>query len=362
MNTALSTEVYNVDRVQPIFNNSPNPVFDQATGQYIFSKVSRFITDEYIRDVKNNKRAIEDFYKELSKIDVNDAKALLYVENNLQGKSLESILFDSHDYINLLTRCLKSSDNPLQKFNNLIYHKISNFLPEEYLGWFKNDLRCSLFLAHLIKHLIVHSAYKGRRELIEVVSGFLRFNIYMFNHEYSQNMPKYSLHYDRVGEQKTVSILFVKSIYMKNRLEDFDWIEPENDQMIDWVYKYLSRKNHEHIILKGVFFPENTQEKYELILASLDVLSNIEDPSIGTKSKKGFSQRDYVLFSMKRAWDGQKQYDSKSEVSEGNIKIYKKNQVKLEALMDFSGFTANKMINTSIEQIYEQLIVENTDD
>lgn len=362
MNTALSADVNNVYRAQPIFNNSPTPVWDQATGQYIFSKISRFIADEYIRDVKNNKRSREEFYKELSTLDVNDAKSLLYIKNNIQGRSWENISFDSDDYINLLTVYLRGVPDPFQAFNNLISNKINHFLPAEYVGWFENDLRCSLFLAHLIQHVIVQDAYKGRRELLAVVTEFLRFNIYMFNNEYLKNMPKYSLRYSRVGEQKTIDILLVKSNYMKNRLEDFDWIEPENDQMIDWIYKYLSRKGHEHIILKGIFFPENTQEKYELILASLDVLSNIEDPSIGTENKKGFSRRAYVLLSMEKAWRGRKQYANDNLSSDNDsVKIYKNNIPKLKKLVAYSGLTLKQMLNKAIEQTYDQLIANNSD-
>ena len=362
MNTELSAEVNNVYRAQPIFNNSPTPVWDHATGQYISSKVSRFIADEYIRDVKNNKRSIEEFYKELSKLDVNDTKSLLYVKNNLQGRSWENISFDSDDYTNLLIVYLKGFVDPFQAFNNLISNKIHYLLPAEYVAWFENDLRCSLFLAHLIQHVIVQDAYKGRRELLAVVTEFLRFNIYMFNNEYLKNMPKYSLRYSRVGEQKTIDILLVKSKYMKNRLEDFDWIDPENDQMIDWIYKYLSRKGHEHIILKGIFFPENTQEKYELILASLDVLSNIEDPSIGTKNKKGFSRRAYVLLSMEKAWRGRKQYANDNLSSDNDsVKIYKNNIPKLKKLMAYNDLSLKQIVNKSIEQMYDQLIANNSD-
>ena len=150
---------------------------------------------------------------------------------------------------------------------------------------------------------------------------------------------------------------------MKNRTEKFDWIDPKNDQMIDWVYKYLSGKGREHIILKGVFFPENTQEKYELILASLDALSNVDDPSIGTKNKKGFSLRAYVLFSMEKAWRSQKQYSNNKPSSENDsVKIYKPNIPKLEALMVYSGFSLNQLVNNSIEQMYDKLIAEKTDD
>ena len=361
MNTALSTQVHNVYPAQPVFVDNPNPVFDQATGQYIYSKILRFVADEYIRDVKNHKRTIEDFYKGLSKIGESDAKSLLYIKNSFQGRSWENISFDGDDYANQLIFHLKNCDKPLEEFNNLVRYKIDNILPETYLDWFKNDLRCSLFLAHLIKHLIVQSAYKGRRELIEAVTDFLRFDIYMFNNEHINNIPNYSLEPQRFGDRRTVNIEAVKSIYLKNRTENFDWIDPKNDQMIDWSYKYLSGKGREHIILKGIFFPENTQEKYELILVSLDVLSNIDDPSIGTKNKKGFSPRAYVLSSMKKAWDGRKQTDTEKEVKKGYIKIYKPNLPKLEALTAFSSFTANQLINKSIEQMYDQLIVGNND-
>ena len=362
MNTALSTQVHNVYPANPVFIDNPNPVFDPATGQYISSKIIRFVADEYIRDVKNNKRTIEDFYKGLSKIGESDARSLLYISNILQGRSWENISFDSDDYGNQLIFHLKHCDNPLEQFNNLVRYKIDNILPETYLEWFKNDLRCSLFLAHLINHLIVDKVYKGRQELIQAVADILRYEIHIFINEYRKNLPNYSLIVQEKGDRRTAYIESVKSIYLKNRTENFDWIDPKNDQMIDWSYKYLCGKGREHIILKGIFFPENTQEKYELILASLDVLSNIDDPSIGTKNKKGFSLRAYVLFSMEKAWRSQKQYANKNPSSENDsVKIYKQNIPKLEALMAYSGLTLKQMVNNSIEQIYDQLIANNSD-
>lgn len=362
MNPESSTEVHNVYQAQPVFVDNPNPVFDQATGQYISSKVVRFVAEEYIRDVKNRKRTIEDFYKGLSKIEESDAKSLLYIKNYFQGRSWENISFDGDDYGNQLIFHLEHCNNPLEEFNKLIRYKIDNILPETYLDWFKNDLRCSLFLAHLINHLMINEACKGRQELIQGIADFLRYNIHMFNNEYVKNIPDYSLVLTRSGDWRTVCIESVKSIYMKNRTEDFDWIDPKDDQMIDWIHKYLGRKDHEHIILKGIFFPENTQEKYELILASLDVLSNVESQLIGTKNNKGYSLRSYTLYSMKKAWDSQKSYEAKNEVDEWKVKIYKKNHTKFKALIAFSNFTDNQMINNSIEQMYDQLIKEDAND
>ena len=151
---------------------------------------------------------------------------------------------------------------------------------------------------------------------------------------------------------------------MKNRTQDKDlrWLKSSDDEQVEWAYSYLYNATNESILLQGIFFPETIEEKYELILAHLDMLSNIERPYIGTKEKKGFSERSYTLYSMKKAWDGQKHYSQKKQVENGSIKIYKKNQDKLEALMAYSGFTANKMINRSIEQMYAQLIEDNKRD
>lgn len=43
------------------------------------------------------------------------------------------------------------------------------------------------------------------------------------------------------------------------------------------------------------------------------------------------------------------------------LRYIRKNQDKLKAIMKQKGSTANQVINDSIEQMYERLIVEKTD-
>ncbi len=365
MSRELSPRVDNVSRRPTNFDSSENIIFDEASVSYAHSKLLRYVTDEYIKDVRLNRKSIESFYTALRKLDSHDAKSLLYMSNYLENKSWENINFDNDDYKNLLIEYLKSRRNPLSAFNELIYEKIHSVLPEEYLGWFKNDLRCSLFLAYLVRDSIENEAYKGRDELINAVTDYLRYEIHMFINQYFQNLPDYECQHDRTGERKVVDILYVKSVYLKNRLdceEDINWIDPTNDQQVNSIYKHLNHKDRQHIILKGIFFPQNTKEKYELILASLDVLSNVEDPNIGTNNKKGFSPRGYALYIMEKAWRGRKYYSSQKPSSDNNsVKIYDKNLPKLKELMKFSSLTANKMINKSIEQTYDKLILEKID-
>lgn len=364
MGNDLSTTVNNVYPATAYHGNKAIPIFSESSILYSRSKVLRYVTDEFIRACQSNTALVKEFYTSLRKMDDLDAKSLLYIKNFLISRSWENISLDRDDYKNMLIIYLKSCDKPLAKFNELITYKINNFLPEEYLGWFKNDLRCSLFIAYLLGEWMENEAFKGREELLDDVTNFLRYNIHIFIVNYAKNMPTYSLMRNREGEWKTVDILFVKSAYFKNRLDygdDIDWIDATNGHQINWIYMYLNNENRQHIILNKVFFPQSLEEKYELILASLDVLSNVKSSNIGTKNNKGFSLRSYTLYSMKKAWDGQKSYEIKSKVGDGKIKVYKPNQSKLEALIAFSDFTANQIINNSIEQMYDQLIINNSD-
>lgn len=339
--------------------DNQNYPFDQASMIYSQSQFLKLMTDERIKDVKSGRRDIEDFYKDLQKLSSADARSLLYIDNHLLGKGRENITYDDDDYKNLLISQLKSYTSSMDRYNFLVNYKAKNVLPHSYLDWFKNDLRCSLFLMSLIQSAVSDYVYKGKKELITGISNLLRYHISILN------CTSYNLDYKdeilRDGDWNTVFLLSIKSTYLKGRTEnkELKWLDASNHEQIEWACDYLEK--NKYTILKGVFFPETIEEKYELILASLDRLSNIESDDVGTENNKGYSPRSYALFSIKKAWDGQKQNDSKSKTSDGIIKIYKKNQAKLDKLIAFSGFTAQKMINNSIEQMYDQLIKDDTE-
>lgn len=339
--------------------DNQNYPFDQASMIYSQSQFLKLMTDNYIKEIKSGRRHIDEFYKSLQKLSIEDARSLLYIDNHLLGKSLENITYDDDDYKNLLINQLEDWPMPIERYNFLIDLKAKNVLPENYLEWFKNDLRCSLFLMSLIHNMVSNAAYKGRKELTAGTTNFLRYHIAVFNHHASNFGYRETI--VGGGDWKVKILRSVKATYLKGRTEnkELKWLDASNHEQIEWACDYLEK--NKYTILKGVFFPETIEEKYELILASLDRLSNIESDDIGTEKNKGYSPRSYALFSIKKAWDGQKQNDSKSKTSDGIIKIYKKNQAKLDKLIAFSGFTAQKMINNSIEQMYDQLIKDDTE-
>ena len=337
--------------------DNQNYPFDQKSMIYSKSQFLKLMTDEDIKDIKSGRRRIEDFYKDLQKLSSADARSLLYIDNHLLGKSRENITYDDDDYKKLLISQLKSYPDSMDRYNFLVNYKAKNVLPDSYLDWFKNDLRCSLFLMSLIQSAVSDYAYKGKKELITGISNLLRYHISILN------CTSYNLDYKdeilRDGDWKAVFLLSIKSTYLKGRTEDKElkWLDISNHEQIEWACDYFEK--NKYTILKGVFFPETIEEKYELILASLDRFSNIESDDIGTEKNKGYSPRSYVLFSIKKAWDGQKQYDSKSRASDGIIKIYKKNQAKLDELAKKDNITANKLINKYIEDAHKKMFFPN---
>ena len=363
MNRRIDTFYEVLDVSLPVFDDYDRSNFDDASIRYANSKTLRFVTDEFIQACRRDRTNIERFFEALRQMNTEDARALLYSKNLMDGRGVDNIGLDDDDYKNSLVSYFQDHPEPLIEFNHIIEYKINNLLPESYLDWFKDNLRHSLFLAYLLRDYIQYNAYKGRDELINAVADILRYDTHEFISLWRNNIPKYERRISPFGDFQAKHIVCVKARYFKNCLDitkDAKWIDATNTEQIEWIYEYLRAKNPQQIILDRVFIPKNIEEKYELILASLDVLSNVENADIGTKKNKGFSERSYTLYSMKKAWDGQKHYSKKKQVENGSIKIYKKNQDKLKAIMKQKGSTANQVINDSIEQMYERLIVEKT--
>ena len=192
--------------------------------------------------------------------------------------------------------------------------------------------------------------------MIGGICKYLSHDIASFNSNFKQNID-YKNIVSIPGDWKVSHLQSIKYTYLKGRTEDKEikWLDSKNNEQIEWAYSYLDNDPNKRIILQGIFFPETIDEKYELILAHLDSLGNIKSTDIGTKKNKGFSERGYVLYSMKKAWDGRKNYESKSDSS---IKIYKKNQEKLEALAERNKTTVIRLINQYIEDLYENSLID----
>lgn len=337
------------------------------------------------KDIKLDHKIREQFDSEINKIDAHLAKILLRIKDNKLNRSLRIIKYDDSDCVNLLQSYLSEFSDPIEEYYYLTQYKTDNLLSDYYMRWFRNNLRRSLFLASLIEKYLERETYEGEMELIEGISDYFRYKSRRFSVDSKFKLPKYQLvsYEDPEEDAKSCHIELVKATYFDNHVsnQDIKWIIPSDVDQVDWVYDYLEKEkrrekekqnkkygstaedeeeennkdeagnDESYIPLKRVFFPQNTQEKYELILASIDRISNVENPPFSTNASGSYSERAYVLHKMQNAWNSRKGSSDKIISSnEVTVKLSKKSRDTLNKLPGNTKAEIDKFINKRIEE------------
>ena len=358
---------------------------NQNSTNYRASAFDKLNVELDIKDIKYDHKIREQFNSTINQIDIHSAKILLNIENFLVDESWDNIKYDDVDYVNLLQLYLSEYTDPMQRFNDLIKYKTEYLLSDHYIKWFGSDLRRSLFVASLFERSLKSKKYQGEIELLEAVSDHVRYKHPIYNFQYK--LPTYQLvsHIDFKEDIKSRHIELIKSTYFDNCVSDKDvkWIVPSDAEQIEWAYDYLEKEkrrekekqnkkdgciaedeerdeennideggNEEsYIPLKRVFFPQNTQEKYELILATIDRISNVENPPFSTNASGSYSERAYVLHKMQNAWNSRKgPSDKVISSNEVTVKLSKKSRDRLNKLPGNSKAEIDKFINKCIEE------------
>ena len=357
---------------------------NQNSTNYRASAFDKLNVELDIKDIKYDHKIREQFNSTINQIDIHSAKILLNIENFLVDESWDNIKYDDVDYVNLLQLYLSEYTDPMQRFNDLIKYKTEYLLSDHYIKWFGSDLRRSLFVASLFERSLKSKKYQGEIELLEAVSDHVRYKRPTYNFQYK--LPTYQLvsHIDFKEDIKSRHIELIKSTYFDNCVSDKDvkWIVPSDAEQIEWAYDYLEKEkrrekekqnkkdgciaedeesdeenntdeggNEEsYIPLKRAFFPQNTQEKYELILATIDRISNVENPPFSTIATGSYSERAYVLHKMQNAWSKRVPSDKVLSSNEVTVKLNKKNHDTLNKLAGSSKAAIDKFINKCIEE------------
>lgn len=331
-------------------------VFDPSSVKYFGTQRLSYVSEEFIRKARDQNSLYKVFFSIIENMSKDEARSLFLIRVFLLNGSWDLSHLPNNDYPALLAKNLRSCKFPLEVFNEIIYHKLNYCVPDTHLNWFKKDLRSTLFVAFLASDQLHKNTFKGKVDLINNVTETLRYEIHIFNRNYSKKLPEYSWYRDIHGDAKIAHIEFVKDLYLKNRTaeKDLSWIDPSNKKQVDWIYSYLYDQRFDEIILKRIFFPESTNEKYQQILASLDLLSNVRDENIGTRDNKGYSPRDYVISSMKNAWRTKINYDkTKPLKKERYVKILKKNYEILDKVVGDTKSTDSKIINSYLSNNHD---------
>lgn len=344
---------------QVAIQNQPNPYFQ--------TQLNKLMTDQFINGVKQGTRSYDDFYKEIRTLSDEECKSLVYVNNLIYGNSHLNIDLDISAYRAILISEFKKMQYPIQHYDYLVKCKINNHLPEAQLKWLKEDLRGAMFMYYLAFDQGKTKALRGEEELVNDVVRYFKYEIMSFNNNLLFPLPQWSKEY--IADRSFLIGRFeaIKSYYLRNRTKDksISWLDPNNSIQINWAHEYITDDKRRYVILNDIFFPVSDRDKYNLILASLDILDNARykgtdvvngDMVVNQKKTEsgtlGLSARGYVLNTMKNAWD--KYSSSNSNESGEEFKIYQKNKGKLDTLANTESTSPNKLLNKMIVEAHDE--------
>ena len=340
-------------------------VLNQANA-YFLAQQYKFSTDSYFYQAKQSWKNLEDFYNTIGRFNEDDCKSLVFAHNIYWGNASANMELDKGAFKSTLISIFKSQPYPIPYFHDLMQFKINNQLPDSSLNWIKDDLRNALHIAYLVQSIFYNKTIVGGNELIVHILNYLKYETINFNYT-PLTLPYYANPVD-VNTHPLIGVIeTVKSNYFRNRTDrEIKWLKGDDNDQIEWAYNYLSSNKRNHFILQNVFIPSSLEDKYNLILASLDVLSNVDytyeiftqkidtnDPTIDFESISEISYRAKIIDNMKDAWIKISASNKNEDLSE--VKIYKKNQDQLDSIMKAKGTTANKVISQIIENEYKKV-------
>jgi len=346
--------------------NLPLPAKD-ATQQYIEHEQVKSAITEHNRNIKKSHKDSDNINKALNDTTELEAKSLVIANAFLTGKTDGIIDYNIDDFRNILKLIIRNSEHPFYYLNQLIHHKIHHQTPESYLSWFKDDLRSTIFLTSIIESQIAGLTFKGKSELINFLSDYIRYQAIELDGLIEPLRLQYAKQPSDKDSKQVANIQLIKSIYLNNKISErsIKWINVEDKEQIQWIYERLSQ--NKYILLEDIFFPINTFEMYAAILACLDKLSNLHSVDIesvksdGSIEKKSILKRNSVLIPMRKAWETRqfREKNARKKV-ERVVSIYEKNYDKLLKLSKNKETTPDKMLNEFIESEYKKASMDDS--
>ncbi|WP_201569233.1 hypothetical protein [Psychrobacter sp. JCM 18900] len=352
--------------IQPF--NLNQELLNQANA-YHLAQQYKFNTDLYFHHQKQTWKNLEDFYKTVERFNEDECKSLVFAHNMYTGNTTVNMNLDKGAFKPILKSMFKTQHYPIQYFHELMQFKIDNQLPDSSLNWIKDDLRNALHIAYVVQGSFYDKTMVGGTELVSHISNYLKYEVTHFNCSpltlpYYANLVDINSH----PHPLTRSIEIVKSNYFRNRTDrEIKWLKGDDSEQVEWAYNYLSSEKRDHLILQNVFIPVSLEDKYNLILASLDILSNVDytyecftknintsDPNFDFETIPVISYRDKVIENMKDAWNKFSASNKNEDLSQ--IKIYKKDQDLLDSIKKAEGTTsASKVVGQLIKDEHDRI-------
>lgn len=295
----------------------------------------------------------EELYKKIRKFDADTVKQLLFYQSLLLCQVRLFFDFDDDDAYNFLTDQIYMFTCPVSQLNHLVNLKTYSSIPDSFLNWFSDDLRAGLYFASYVNLDWVQDCYYGGIEFLYWIKSIIKVsNLYADGHiSISPNMNTNPAS----RENNIKSLTTMKKIYLSNhtRPKIMDWFKAEDMEQVKWAYEYLLEDNK--IIFNGTFFPKTIKDKYNLVLATIDLANDIEIKHTvpNGKNELNFTDRGFFIYKMRRAWGSILTTRKKAkQKSERSITVNQDNYDHLLKLSAHYDLAPNRMINRLIEEKY----------
>lgn len=363
---AQNTKVQEIQAHPQNHSNLQQEVFDQSSA-YFWAQYNKYYTDLYFYYLKEDWKSLEDFYKTIGRFNEDESKSLVFAHNTYNGYCSSNLELDNGSFKPILKSIFQSYPNPIQYFHELMQFKINTQLPDGSLEWIKKDLRNALHVAYLVQGILFNKSFFGADELTNFILSYLKYEVIDFNniHLTPTNYASY-VPYSNTNPL-TWRLEQVKADYFKNRTNrEMRWLKSDDTTQIEWAYNYLYSEKRDYLILQNIFIPITSKDKYDLILASLDVLPNadytyefftnnidLSNASTDFESIPKISYRAKVTENMKDAWNKFSSANKNDELKQ--VKIYKKNHDHLHSILKVKGGNADKVISQLVEDEYNKL-------
>lgn len=302
------------------------------------------------------KRKIQKTLKEFSE---SDLRVFYYLEVAINNNWHDFVNYNEVDLRHFLIQEMFNYISPEMQLEKLINIKTYHIVPDFYLRWVLEDVRASLFFGTYLGYNFSCMALYGRSEYLEFIKNIIKTST-IHNEQGVTRIYPMDIHCPDLLDVNIHNLDNLKWLYLNHKVKNksLKWFDEKNEEQIEWAYDYL-RETQEKLILTDIFFPKDIKDKYYLILASLDVLSNRNSEMYEVKNGKKtmyLGKRDFCIYQMRRAWNSILFTKKKNEEAEKLIiKVQKNNYEKLEKLSKYFKTSNNKLINKFITSEYEKI-------
>ena len=298
----------------------------------------------------------DDVYKKVKKLGAESVKQLLLYESIFTNNHRLFIYYDEDDAFNFLTDQIMLQPNPIVHFDFLVAIKTYGSIPDALLKWFSDDLRAGLYFSSFIKLEAFQDCLYGEAEYLYWIKSIIK--VSRLTVEGSISIDINISTDQKLRDANINNIATLKKMYLNNRTRAkiLKWLDQTDVEQIEWAYDYLN--DRKKIIFEGVFFPKTLSDKYNLILASIDIADDIKEEFTvpNGANELVFTRRGIFIYKMRRAWDSilntKKRAEQKSKMT---ITIDQSNFDSLSKLRSHYKLTPTKMLNKLIEDEFSTI-------